>query len=290
MRAAFTEKQREEAITHDGYLVVDFINPDELEEVRQAVKELGFGVAHENKLRISTTHESVEKKIEIFEKLSPLFQRVADNILYNYKLIRIALFDKLPGGKENSFHSHPNLVDESKYRSFTTWAPLTATTVEMGTLHVIKGSHKFANHFRSYNDYFLPYKGVSRKLIGKYGTPLLLKAGQAVIFDDRLIQQIPPSKSTMIWSAIKLDFIPQEAKLTIYYRTNEKELLSYTIDEKSFREAALTIKKSDDLQLIGKLNQPNVSYSNKQIISMMKEVNPGAAKPDRNLFERLLNL
>ena len=289
MRTVFTEKQKENSFTHDGCLVVNFLNPDELEQLRSDVKELGFGIDNEEKLRISTIHESVEKKNEIFEKLYPVSQRAADNILNSYKLIRIGLFDKLPGGLETSFHYHPTIVDESKYRSLAVWVPLTATTVEMGTLHVVRGSHKFANSFRAYNDYYLTHKGVSGKLMKKYGTPLLLKAGQAVVFDDRLIHWTPPNKSSRIRTAIKLDFIPRETELTIYYRANEQELSSYTIDEKSFREAALTIKKSDNLQLTGKLYQPVVRYGNKQFISMMQDTNPDCTKQKRNFFQRLFN-
>ena len=289
MRAVFTKKQREDTITHDGYLVVDFLNPDELEEVQKGTRELGFGMDHEKKLRMSVVQDSVEKRNEIFEKLSPVFQRAADKCLHNYKVVRIGIFDKLPGGGDIRIHQHPNLVDESKYRSFTIWIPLTDTTVDMGTLHVVKGSHKFVNYVRSYDDIYNAFGRVSPRLMRKYSTPLLLKAGQAVVFDDRLTHWSPPNKTSIIRTAFQLELIPQEAKLMIHYRANDKELSQYDISDEFYRATAVAHGKPDGLQEIGKINQPAVNYSNKQFIAMIHGVNPDE-RLKRNLFQRLFNL
>ncbi|OGT65434.1 MAG: hypothetical protein A2993_04135 [Gammaproteobacteria bacterium RIFCSPLOWO2_01_FULL_47_190] len=71
------------------------------------------------KLRNSVVHESAARKNEIYEKFYPVFQRAADKFLQNYNLMRIAIFDKLPGGGTIRIHQHPHIVDESKYRSLT---------------------------------------------------------------------------------------------------------------------------------------------------------------------------
>ncbi len=289
MRTAFFEKEREDSIAHDGCVVVDFLDSGELLKVRQGIGKLGFGVENETKLRISITQDGVEKRNEIFEELSPVLQSAADKFLQNYKLIRIAIFDKLPGGDGVRIHQHANLVDESKYRSLATWLPLTETTVEMGTLYVVKGSHEFSNHVRSYDDYYRAFNGVSRSLIKRYSTPFLLKRGQAIIFDDRLIHWSPPNKSSEIRTAIQLELVPEEAELAIYYRTNEHELLKYAIDRKTYRETALTLERPENLELIGTLSQPLVSYGNKQFISMMRGIRPGSTKLKEHFFRRLFN-
>ena len=290
MRAAFNQPRMEDSLNLDGYVVVDFMNLDELEEVQEGIRELGFGVDDEMKFRISVIQYSVEKRNEIFEKLSPLFRRTIDEYLQDYKLIRIAIFDKLPGGGDIRVHQHANLVDESKYRSLTTWIPLTDTTVEMGTLHVVRGSHVFSNHVRSYDDYYYAFDGVSKKIIKKCSTPILLGRGQAIIFDDRLIHWSPPNKSASIRTAIQLELIPRESELAIYYRANDQELLKYAIDEKTYRVTNLASKKPEDLQLTGKLKQPNVSYGNRQFISMIRDINPDDTRLKRNFFQRLFNL
>jgi ectoine hydroxylase-related dioxygenase (phytanoyl-CoA dioxygenase family) len=279
----------EDKLFHDGYVVVDFLNPDELKEMQKGIRELGFGMDNEKKLRISVIQGSVEKRNEIFEKLSPVFQRTINEFLQNYKIIRIAVFDKLPGGDGIRIHQHANLVDESKYRSLAIWIPLTETKVDMGTLHVAKGSHLFTNFIRSYDDYFTVFENVSARVMKRYSIPLSLTAGQAVIFDDRLIHWSPPNISSRIRTAIQLEMVPQEAELAIYYRANEQELLKYAIDEKTYRVTAMATEKPDNLKFIGKLNQSNVRYGNRQFVKMMQAVNP-ETKFKSNFFERLFNL
>lgn len=286
MRTTFIENQKEISFANDGYLVVELLDPVKLKELNKAVRELGFGREHEEKLRVSITQESAEKKKEIYEKLSPVLRSVTDKLFLDYKLIRIGIFDKLPGGRETTIHNHPNLVDESKYRSLTFWVPLTDTSVEMGTLHVIKGSHKITNHIRPYNDFYGTYKKVSTRLLKKYSTPILLKAGQAIVFDDRLIHWTPPNNSSRIRTAIKVDFIPQEAELAIYFRSNDRELLKYTIEENCFRDASLTQNIPDNLQLLEKLNQQRIRFDNKQFISMMQCARPDDKSFKINIFQR----
>ena len=154
----------------------------------------------------------------------------------------------------------------------------------MGTLHIVKGSHKFSNLIRSYDDYRYAFGGVSKRVIKKYSTPILLKGGQDVILDDRLIHWSPRNKSSRIRTAFQLELIPQETELAIYYRANKQELLKYAIDAKTYRETSLTLEKPANLELIGKLNQPYISYGNKQFILMMQGVVPGNTRPKRNLF------
>jgi hypothetical protein len=220
MRTAFKQIQMEDTLTHDGYVVVDFLNPGEFVDVQEHIRELEFGEDYEKKYRISINDDTIEKKNDIYKKFSPLFQGAADRFLQDYKIMRIAIFDKLPGGHGISAHQHPHFVDESKFRSLTIWMPLTDTTVEMGTLFVVKGSHNiFIHTIRTQNDFPI-FNEVSTKTVKKYSTPLLLKAGQAVIFDDRLIHWSPPNKSSRIRTAFQLMYVPQETaeNLTIYYR------------------------------------------------------------------------
>ena len=273
MRTTFINSRIEESFIHDGYYVVNLLSPIELGEVRKGIKDLGYGIDSERKLRISLYDESTEKKNEIFEELSPIFQNVANTFLQNYILIRMGIFDKLPGGGEIKAHQQPNLVDESKYRSLTIWVPLSETTVEMGTLHVVKYSHKIFDRVRPVND-CCRFEKVSEKTMKKYSIPLELKNGQAAIFDDRIIHWSPPNKSSRTRTAVQLEFIPRDTKPVMYYRINDKEISKYIVDKNYFREVVFPSKKPNNLQAIETLTQPCIGYNNKQFISSMQDFNP----------------
>ena len=293
MRAAFTDKQMENTLNRDGYVIVNFIEPDELEEIKNTISELGYGKDNEEKFRRSVNHESVARKNEIYEKFNPVFQRAADRFLQDYKLLRVVIFDKLSGGGTTNVHQHPNLVDESKHIPLGAWMPIIATTVKMGTLHVVKGSHSvFNNYIRPYNDYSFFQSKLSYRVLRKYSTPLLLNAGQAVIFHERLIHWSPPNKSSINRTVIQLLLLPRETAtdLTFHYRVNNEELLKYQVNPKTYRETDLAHNIPDDLILLGRIKQPRFSYDNRQFIAMMQGANPDCTKQKRNFFHRLFNL
>ena len=292
MRTAFINKQIEKSIIHDGYIVVDFTKPGELEEIKNTFNNLGFRKDNEVKLRKSVVHESAARKNEIYEKFYPIFQRAINRFMVDYKLARVAIVDKHPGGGAINVHQHVNLIDELKHRSFTAWMPTVDTTVEMGTLYVVKKSHTiFAPKIQPFNDFSKFQDKLSHKILKKYSTPLLLQAGQAVIFDDRLIHWSPPNMTTERRTAFQLQLLPWETEsdLTIYYRANDEELSKYKISPKTYRETDLAHNMPDDLVLLGSIKQPRFSYNNRQFIAMMKPSDFYRTNHNRNLFQRLFD-
>jgi hypothetical protein len=296
VRTAFLDEQHEAALERDGCVVVEFLDRHELLSLRQGVEKLGFGVIPgtgtpipRSKLRISVVQGSADERNRIFEELSPLLQRAAGRFLRDYALLRIGVFDKLPGGSEIGIHQHSTLVDESKYRSVATWLPLTDTSIESGTLYVIKGSHEFSHHVRSYNDFSRAFQGVSRRMIERYSTPVLLKAGQAVIFDDRLVHWSPRNRSSGIRTALQLELIPNEAELIVYYRNSEHELLECRVDRTVYRQTVLNQERPGSVEPLGTMRQPLVIFRDEQFLEMARDIHPVAATPPDPFLPRLLS-
>lgn len=268
MRIACIASNNEVRLGRDGYFVLDFLEPDELYDVRRRINELGFGRNSIKRLRVSVTQDSTAKRNEIFSALSPVFREPVDRCLEAYRIMRVAIFDKPAWGRGIRVHQHANLVDETRFRSLTIWIPLVATTSRMGTLNVVRGSHAFSGHVRSYDDYYCAFDGVSKRIIRKYSRPLALQAGQAAVFDDRLIHWSSRNVTTRIRTAIQLELVPRESDMAIYYRVSDNELLQYAIDEETYRATALTRDRPASLQFIGRLNQPNVRFGNEEFAAM----------------------
>jgi len=286
MRAIFIDPQRENAFTNDGYCVVDLLNASELAEIQNNVKKYGYGIDNEEKFRKSIIHETSERKREFFEKILPIVKKPVNNFLLDYKIIQITIFDKLQGGKGIKLHQHTSIVDESKYHSLSTWIPLSETSVNIGTLHVIKGSHKIFTEIRSFEDYSA-FDSVSEKAKKKFCTPLLLKVGEAVIFDDRLIHSSPPNKTAHIRTAIRLQLIPKEANLEVHYRINDREMMKYAFDENIYPETRVAVVDPASLTEIRKVSQPIQHYNTSKFISMLQSRHSGSANQKNNLLKRL---
>jgi hypothetical protein len=296
MRAAFLEERQEETLVREGGVIVDFLQPSELHAVQEGVRHLGFGVeghgtfpVPRSRLRISVTQGDAAKREEIFRELSPVFRRAVDRVLGSYALLRIGIFDKLPGGAEVTVHQHSSLVDESAYRSLAAWVPLVDMSIERGTMYVIKGSHDFSHHVRSYNDYNRAFRGVSKRLLGRYGTPLLLRAGQAILFDDRLVHWSPRNRSSTVRTAIQLELIPDEAELTVYFRRDDRDLSRFRLDRERYRRTPLNEDRPTDLEQIGTVHQPLVTFDDEQFLSLVGDLEPVVADGGERFLPRVLD-
>jgi len=90
--------------------------------------------------------------------------------------------------------------------------------IDNGALGVIKGSHRFYDHVRpSPSPQFAPPFKDQLFVIFPYLNILELKAGQAVVFDNRTIHASPPNITAEVRVAFGIGITHQEAKIRHYY-------------------------------------------------------------------------
>lgn len=130
---------------------------------------------------------------------------------------------KIPSKNSNMpLHTDWQYVDEEKYISLNVWTPFTDTNLENGALHVVPKSHLSCNYPRGIN---LPryYEINDAETKKKFGKALLLKKGEAVIYDHRLLHYSLPNKSDKNRLAATLVYVPKEAAISIYYKDNSTQ-------------------------------------------------------------------
>lgn len=275
----------------EGFQIVNFLTQDEISWAYNEVRKLGYAKPNTEAFRISINQEPVERKQAIQEIFTPHFQSAFNRHIDGFRLMRVALFDKLPGGGSVRLHQHPHIIDESQYRSLAVWLPLVDTSIEMGTLHVVPYSHDiFIHKTRTHND-FLAFAGVSGTSAREFSKPIILKAGQAIIFDDRLLHWSPSNKSNFIRTAFQLELIPVQApmELTVYYRDNPKQVSRYTMTPEIYRQGALTLKKSDALENRVQFPEPYKNYGDREIRMMMRGHQAKHPHLRRSKFANLFN-
>lgn len=127
--------------------------------------------------------------------------------------------------------------DELSNNSFTCWIPLVDVDINNGCIGVIKGSNKILTNIRP-----LPSPYVYRPL-DKFATSLLpyfelipMKAGECLIFDNKLFHISPPNTSINIRPAISLWFTQKNNQLIHYFlKPNTVDrVLKYKIDSNFF--------------------------------------------------------
>ncbi len=113
-------------------------------------------------------------------------------------------------------HQDWNIVDEEKYRSFNIWIPLVDVSKQNGAVEILPGSH---HKMRTYRGANLPNAfDEVRPLVWSALERLDMKAGEALIYDHRLVHGSGPNLTDELRLAVVVGVIHREAEMTYYYQ------------------------------------------------------------------------
>lgn len=91
------------------------------------------------------------------------------------------------------FHQDPSFVDESIWGAANIWIPLVDISMDNGPLHVVAGSHLCPRARRAFNQAFAFAE--HERALTALATPLLVRAGEAILFAHSLFHFSPPNRS-----------------------------------------------------------------------------------------------
>lgn len=124
-------------------------------------------------------------------------------------------------GENGSLHPHQDwsIVDEEKFNSYNIWLPLVDVNEQNGTLLVLPNSHNWITNTRGLN---IPssYEAVTAE-VWKYLVPINLKAGEAFVYDHRLMHASGVNHTTAPRLVIVYGIIPARATMRYYFGNND---------------------------------------------------------------------
>ncbi|MCJ8288264.1 MAG: phytanoyl-CoA dioxygenase family protein [Crocinitomicaceae bacterium] len=163
---------------------------------------------------VSIAELDVKRKVHagIREMLSPTIE----SLLINHKLL--TYFFLVKGIGKNSIlklHQDWSIIDERKHRAYNLWIPLCDSTKKNGTLYAAKGTHRIPLNIRGAG---IPPKYANHfKTAEKYLEAIEVKAGEALIFDSRLLHYSPSNTSDTSRSTIINNIIPNSAETMCFH-------------------------------------------------------------------------
>ena len=221
MRPLFKDPETQRHFEENGYVKLQVLDPPEVQELLDFYKTLnndhqradyGFHVSLDNQ-----NQEWVEK---VSGKIRSIIQPKAQPHLDRAKVFTSSFVIKEPGPKAIvPPHQDWTFVDETKYCSCTFWVPLVDVDMDNGALGIIKGSHKFFDHHRP-----SPSPQAKSALsdhiftIFPYLEIIEMKAGEALVFDNRLIHASPPNTTEHTRIAAGIGITQEEAELEHHYQ------------------------------------------------------------------------
>src|SRR5687767_5451043 len=158
------------------------------------------------------------------ERITQFFLPHFERLLINFTPFGSSFLYKTPGsGSELAMHQDWTIVDETRHMALNIWVPLCDVDENNGALHVLPGSHRHILPIRCPTLPFF-FSG-NEELLNKYVIPMYVKAGQAVVLNQRLVHGSTANKSDKIRIAITSGVKTKDAQMYFHYKVPGKDVL-----------------------------------------------------------------
>lgn len=205
-------------LLEEGYVVMPFLSQAEVHALADY-----YYASHPRQLdgMYATAHvPDISLRMRMNDFIKKVFARAIAETFVNCNPLGGSFIAKGKGQKGTlEPHQDWNIVDEEHYRSFNIWVPLVDLTNDNGPIMIIPRSHAWLKNYRSANIHSAFSK--VNDAIWKMLQPLLLKAGEALIYDHRLVHASGVNNSDEIRLAAVYGIIPEGARMFYYHQADD---------------------------------------------------------------------
>ncbi len=242
MTPLFKDPEVQNFFETEGYVKLPVLSETDIKELLDFYTSLGLKTEGGYGFNISMDGTDKEVISKITKKIFDLAMPKASIHFQNAKPFVTSFVVKepnplsvLPVHQDWSF-----VEDENRHCSVTCWIPLVDTNLENGALGVVRGSHKFFSNFRPSPAPQVP-SPISEHMftIFPYLKLVEMKAGEALIFDNRTFHGSPSNTSVGPRVAFGIGFTQSDAKLVHYNLKpdgNKDTVFKYNIDPEFFEK------------------------------------------------------
>jgi Phytanoyl-CoA dioxygenase (PhyH) len=299
MRNIFKNNQIQAEFDKNGFVVLPLLDENEVSVLLNYYQNQEFDNKIEAGFHISLDNQNEDLVKEVGAQIKSILAPKTMDLLDDCQIFTASYVIKEPG-LQNIVPPHQDwtFVDESEYCSATVWTALVDVTEQNGALGVIRGSHTLFNHKRS-----SPSPQSKSPLSDHVFTlfPFVdvieMKAGDCLIFDNRLIHASPPNLSDQVRIAVGIGITQKEAQLKHFYQNPQNgKLVEYNVNDgfftwfnnkrlSGFFDAGML---PDGLSEVGEIERvvPNLSKSEMEALVQRLE----GVEYNRPFMERLAKL
>jgi hypothetical protein len=219
MKQILQDLSLEKTLIDEGYVVIPFLTEVEVASLKD------FYYAHHSSAlegMYATAHLSdLDLRMKMNDFIKANFLRAIDEVFVNANALGGSYIAK-GKGEAGTLKPHQdwNIVDEDQYRSFNIWVPLVNLKEDNGAICIMPQSHLWQKTYRSAN--ISSVFELQEKDLWERMSKLYMKAGEALIYDHRLIHASGENKTEEIRLATVFGIIPDEADM-LYYHQKDKE-------------------------------------------------------------------
>lgn len=220
MKRVFKDEAHQNEFEKNGFIALPFFDSEEIETLTKLYYDLH--PEDEKGFFPSTFSKDKNYRHRADTEIRNVCSRSIDKYCMDVKVVCGSFIVKNPGPESGMcVHQDMSLIDESQFTGINIWVPLCDLTIENGAIFVLPGSHRLFPTYRgsSIPEFFGP---IDEKDLIDYMSPLLLKAGEAVFFDQSILHYSPPNYSDKIRIVTNTYFTHKDTEFRTYY-WNESE-------------------------------------------------------------------
>ena len=245
----FKDETHQKQFDQDGFVRVTMLQDDDIRNLLEFYQSLNNDHITEYGFHVSIDNNNPEFVENVIAKIGSIVLKKLDPLFLDNQVTTASFVPP---------HQDWTFTDETKFASVTTWTPLQDVNAENGALAILKGSHKLFPGFRaSPSPAFQTVFGKEGMHLFPYMEIIPMKAGETLIFDNRLVHASPPNYTDSPRIAAGLGLMHKEAELSHHYLnpgSNPPLVSKYKIDHGFF----LRYNNSRLLELFNKGEKPDL--------------------------------
>jgi hypothetical protein len=228
IKSVFKDVRLNELFSQQGYVVVPFLYPEEV----RILTDFYFSGEKEKREQFTTfAANDYHYRKSVHEQIQNSFLRPFIALFNDYIPFWGNFFSKPGGSPALLLHADPQYVNEPDQISLNIWCPLVDAFAENGALGVVPHSHRLLKQIRGTN-ITDAYRKNAVEIQQKFGKLLEVRAGDAVIYDHRLLHYSLPNKTDNPRLVATMVTVPKGAPVLNYYAEKEGDstVIEYAIN------------------------------------------------------------
>ncbi len=220
-RRVLRDDQRQQELDEQGFVILPLLGADEVQHLRELFVQSTGGVVENTAygMYIGLEETDLERKRALIQRLLGTILPRANEHFMDCKPHLGSFLVKAPGADSYTYpHQDWTFVDNPEYRSMTVWTALVDIDESNGALGFVPGSHAFFDKpVGSPSPDFATCTQGHEAMLYEYLQFVRLKAGEAVVFDNRTIHGATPNRTEQLRLAVAIGMTPREAQLYHYF-------------------------------------------------------------------------
>ncbi|WP_293355774.1 MULTISPECIES: phytanoyl-CoA dioxygenase family protein [unclassified Microcoleus] len=274
-----------------GYAVTDFLGEDEVQSLLKFYEENSSPKdILESILSTTIATSDLSYRQRVIQKLKKIFSPKLKVLFPNHRVLFCTFVNK----KANEFdrgvelHQDPSFSDETSLQTLGIWCPLIDVNEQNGCFYTVPKSHLLNLKPRFSREF--PYSQETLSLMKQdYLASVPMKAGQALIYNNRLFHGSFPNITDNERLAVICFIIPKDSPVYFYCRDSQASGLRevFEVDD-TFYDTYIPGKKPENAVSLGVVDERVAPITPEQLVEFMSEPQPKVDK-GTGIRERFLS-